>query len=350
MDDRSSVGVPKKATHIKTFEDCFEELKAYKAKHGKMNVTLEMKEEVAGLYNFCQQMRRARAEPEKGKFNLTTDRIALLDSIGFSWVRERSVKKCAKVGCNAKICGEISSSRIPPYPKEPRQGTNNSLENASIQKLVRYHGRLLLRREVMERAGLTETGVPGKDHGRICSCHPIETVIKHASFMWKGSTYSQVYSLTVFSKSDSTIINPAVTESNTTVEDNPTDAEERASSSTDNEPSEDVSSPLPNKKRTFMVRTAGQTQKVIPSAIVGEPPVMVSSRSQRQWPIYPKKKEIEEAKAIRLARRRQRWKERQEKKRNNQSSIMFENQLQTEWQSQSHDNYDGTNNNGEWLS
>ena len=99
-----------------------------------------------------------------------------------------------------------------------------------------------------------------------------------------------------------------------------------------------------------MVRTAGQTQKVIPSAIVGEPPVMVSSRSQRQWPIYPKKKEIEEAKAIRLARRRQRWKERQEKKRNNQSSIMFENQLQTERQSHSHDNYDGTNNNGEWLS
>ena len=64
----------------------------------------------------------------------------------------------------------------------------------------------------------------------------------------------------------------------------------------------------------------------------------------------PKKKESEEAKAIRLARRRQRWKERQEKKRNNQSIIMFENQLQTERQSQSHDNYDGTTNNGEWLS
>jgi len=68
--------------------------------HGKMNVTLEMKEENAGLYNFCQRMRRARAEPEKGKFNLTTDRIALLDSIGFSWVRERSGKKCVKVGCS----------------------------------------------------------------------------------------------------------------------------------------------------------------------------------------------------------------------------------------------------------
>jgi hypothetical protein len=49
-----------------------------------------------------------------------------------------------------------------------------------------------------------------------------------------------------------------------------------------------------------------------------------------------------------LARRRQRWKERQEKKRNNQSSMIFE-QLQTEGQSQSHDNYDSTNN-GEWLS
>jgi hypothetical protein len=152
VDDRLSVGLPQKATFNKTFEDCFEELKAYKAKHGHINLTLKMEEE--GLYNFCQRMRRARAEPEKGKFKLSTERIALLDSIGFSWVRERSGKKCARVGCNAKICGEISSSRISPYPKEPRQGTNNSLENASIQKLVRYHGRLLLRREVMERAGL----------------------------------------------------------------------------------------------------------------------------------------------------------------------------------------------------
>ena len=156
--------------------------------------------------------------------------------------------------------------------KNRGKGTNNSLENASIQRLVRYHGRLLLHREVMERAGLTETGVPGKDHGRICICHPIETVIKHASFMWKGSTYSQVYSLTVFSKSDSTIINPAVTESNTTVEDNPTDAEEHASSSTDNEPSEDVSSPLPNKKRTFMVRTVGQTHKSSHQPLLGNHP------------------------------------------------------------------------------
>ena len=156
--------------------------------------------------------------------------------------------------------------------KNRGKGTNNSLENASIQRLVRYHGRLLLHREVMERAGLTETGVPGKDHGRICSCHPIETVIKHASFMWKGSTYSQVYSLTFFSKSDSTIINPAVTESNTTVEDNPTDAEEHASSSTDNEPSEDVSSPLPNKKRTFMVRTVGQTHKSSHQPLLGNHP------------------------------------------------------------------------------
>ena len=48
FDDRSSVGLPKKATPIKTFEDHFEELKAYKAKHGKVNVTLEMKEENEG--------------------------------------------------------------------------------------------------------------------------------------------------------------------------------------------------------------------------------------------------------------------------------------------------------------
>ena len=89
-----------------------------------------------------------------------------------------------------------------------------------------------------------------------------------------------------------------------------------------------------------MVRTVGKTHhKVIPSAIVGEPPVMVSSRSPKTIADLPKQKETDEAKAIRLARRRQRWKERQQEKRN---------KSQTEWQSESQDNYD--DNNGEWLS
>ena len=90
VDDLSSVGVPKEATHIKTFEDRFEELKAYKAKHGHINLTSEMKEEEC-LHSFCRGVRCARVAPTKGKLKLTAEKIALLDSIGFSWVTHQDV-------------------------------------------------------------------------------------------------------------------------------------------------------------------------------------------------------------------------------------------------------------------
>jgi len=90
VDDRSSVGVPKEATPNKTFEDRFEELKAYKAKHGHINLTSKMKEEEC-LHSFCRGVRRARVAPTKGKLKLTAEKIALLDSIGFSWVTHQDV-------------------------------------------------------------------------------------------------------------------------------------------------------------------------------------------------------------------------------------------------------------------
>jgi hypothetical protein len=93
-----------------------------------------------------------------------------------------------------------------------------------------------------------------------------------------------------------------------------------------------------------------KTLKVIPSAIIGEPPVLVSSRSPKTIATLPKPKESDEAKAIRLAKRRQRWKTKQQEKRNNQGMTMFENHLKIKWQSQSQlDYYDGINN-GEYMS
>jgi hypothetical protein len=61
------------------------ELEAYKAKHGHLNVQCE---EDKSLYDFCCNIRRARRDITSGKgtkSKLTDDRIAALDAIGFDW-------------------------------------------------------------------------------------------------------------------------------------------------------------------------------------------------------------------------------------------------------------------------
>jgi hypothetical protein len=62
-----------------------DELKAYKDKHGHLNVR---KKEDKSLYDFCYNVRRARRDTILGKGTdrkLTKDRIAALDAIGFDW-------------------------------------------------------------------------------------------------------------------------------------------------------------------------------------------------------------------------------------------------------------------------
>jgi hypothetical protein len=60
------------------------ELKAYKEKHGHLNV---QKKEDQRLYLFCHHMRGTRIIAGKGKkdYALNDDRIAALDAIGFDW-------------------------------------------------------------------------------------------------------------------------------------------------------------------------------------------------------------------------------------------------------------------------
>ena len=68
---------------MRLFEDRVEELKAYKAEHGHFNVK---KKENISLYEFCRQIRVVRKTPDKSNRQLTADRIAQLDAIGFDWV------------------------------------------------------------------------------------------------------------------------------------------------------------------------------------------------------------------------------------------------------------------------
>ena len=57
-------------------------LRAYKEKHGHVNVK---EREDRNLYAFCHHMRQARNNPEKSTVALTDDRIASLNALGFEW-------------------------------------------------------------------------------------------------------------------------------------------------------------------------------------------------------------------------------------------------------------------------
>jgi len=64
------------------FEDRIDQLKAYKEKHGHLNVTQNEDKKLAA---FCHHIRFSRRNPEKRGTKLTDDRIASLDALGFQW-------------------------------------------------------------------------------------------------------------------------------------------------------------------------------------------------------------------------------------------------------------------------
>jgi len=63
-----------------SFDECIEELKAFKAKHGHVRVTVKHEK---SLHRFCKNMRSARRGT--GKMIITEDRIKALDELGFEW-------------------------------------------------------------------------------------------------------------------------------------------------------------------------------------------------------------------------------------------------------------------------
>ena len=86
----------KERAEKKTFAQRIEELKAYKTKHGHVNVK---RSEDKSLYDFCGNMRQARKHPEKSDRVLTDDHIASLDALGFDWsvnLLERAAKRAKR--------------------------------------------------------------------------------------------------------------------------------------------------------------------------------------------------------------------------------------------------------------
>jgi len=73
---------------IKSFDERIEELKAYKAKHGHVRVTLKQDK---SLGKFCATMRTARRGKGTGRV-INEDRIKALDELGFTWADKDKTK------------------------------------------------------------------------------------------------------------------------------------------------------------------------------------------------------------------------------------------------------------------
>jgi hypothetical protein len=69
------------------FQDHVEALREYKKNNGLLNVSRDIDK---SLFNWCSNIRSARSKPGKGKMQLTQERIAALDAIGFDWSQKIS--------------------------------------------------------------------------------------------------------------------------------------------------------------------------------------------------------------------------------------------------------------------
>jgi flagellar biosynthesis GTPase FlhF len=81
--------VPKARGKQKTFDDRMEDLKRFKETHGHANVSIS---EDKSLGQFCNKTRHTRKNPGNGK-QLTAERIAALDALGFIWTTQEYVTR-----------------------------------------------------------------------------------------------------------------------------------------------------------------------------------------------------------------------------------------------------------------
>jgi chromosome segregation ATPase len=80
---------PKTRGKYKTFDDQMEDLKRFKEMHGHANVSIR---EDKSLGQFCNKTRHTRKNPGNRK-QLTDERIARLDALGFNWMSKEYITK-----------------------------------------------------------------------------------------------------------------------------------------------------------------------------------------------------------------------------------------------------------------
>jgi len=73
---------------IRSFEQCIEQLKAFKEAHGHLRVTMTLDK---NLSTFCHEI--ARRNPTSAGRKITEERIKALDELGFGWNAKQQLTK-----------------------------------------------------------------------------------------------------------------------------------------------------------------------------------------------------------------------------------------------------------------
>ena len=119
----------------KPFEQRIENLRAYKEKHGHVNVK---KSDDKSLFTFRRDIRYARKHPEKSNTVLTDDRIASLDALGFDWGRNSDITSAPAASSyndNASVdTSEFSLQYMYGGHNPPTQGFLRSSPPGSIRE------------------------------------------------------------------------------------------------------------------------------------------------------------------------------------------------------------------------
>ena len=139
-------------TKRKSFEDRIAALKAYKKRHGHLNVS---QKEDRSLHSFCARMRTAKHYPEKTSNRLKNDRISALDAIGFNWMPSEQRLEAIEANKNAARHGNgnVRAKRKkspPPSQQPPKKSLKRSMSTEQQRSIAEK-----LRREARQRTPVT---------------------------------------------------------------------------------------------------------------------------------------------------------------------------------------------------
>ena len=90
--------------NYKSFSDRIEDLKAYKEKHGNLNV---LSTEDQSLATFVSNIRHAKKHPDKASMKLSPERIAELEALGFAWKKPKKGEELVTATAGQDIEGSI---------------------------------------------------------------------------------------------------------------------------------------------------------------------------------------------------------------------------------------------------